>query len=303
METFTLPSGRPIAYEFTYKTEPTRPTILLSNSLCAQYAFWDRVVSALHDAGFRVIRYDHPGHGQSGVPSDDLSSTTFDTLASDVHTLLTSPDISRWFAGSANNSPATLTPLLHAWVGVSMGAALGVVFAVRHPGMVRNLVVCDTIACSPSNAGAPDAFAPRVAAARKAGTMDGAVSETMERWFGAEWIAANPDEANRVRTLMRTTSVDGFETCIAALRSETFDIRPLVGRLAECVGHVRLVVGERDADLPAKMAQMRDQVQEGFDAVGKDEKVELVVIPKAGHVCFIDGFGDYIQAILPFLTQ
>lgn len=300
MEIFKLPSGRPLAYEFTYKTEPNRPTILLSNSLSAQYGFWDRVVSVLHDEGFRVILYDHPGHGQSGVPSD-LSSTTFDSLAEDVYTFLTSPAITQWFTGV--NSPSELTPRLHAWVGVSMGAALGVVFAVRHPGMIRNLVICDTIACSPSNAGAPDAFGPRVAAARAAGTMTKAVDETMERWFGAEWIAANPEEAERVRKLMQTTSVDGFETCIAALKSDTFDIRSLVGQLARCVEHVRLAVGEKDADLPAKMAQMRDEVQKGFDAAGKDEKVELVVIPKSGHVPFIDGYDDYVKAVVPFLKH
>lgn len=298
MDTFTLPSGRAISYEFTYKTEPDRPTILLSNSLSAQYGFWDRIVLDLHNEGFRIIRYDHPGHGMSGVPSG-LSSTTFDSLAEDVYTLLTSPDISRWFSGV--NSPANLTPFLHAWIGVSMGAALGVVFAVRHPGMIRNLIICDTIACSPSNAGTPDAFGPRVTAARAAGTMNNAVEETMDRWFGAEWIAANADEAGRVRKLMQTTSVDGFETCVAALRSSTFDIRPLVGRLAKCVEHVSLVVGERDADLPAKMLEMRVQVQNGFDAAGKDVLVELHVIPQAGHIPFIDGYEDYVKAVLPFL--
>jgi pimeloyl-ACP methyl ester carboxylesterase len=301
MMIFNLPSGRPLSYEFTYMSEPSRPTILLSNSLSSQFSFWDRVVANLHDAGFRVIRYDHPGHGQSGVPSD-LSSTTFDSLADDVYALLTSEEVAQRLAGW--NSPASSTPRLHAWIGVSMGAALGVVSAVRHPGMIGKLVICDTISCSPTNAGTPDAFAPRVAAARHAGSMDKANEETMQRWFGAEWIAANGDEASRVRKLMQTTSIDGFETCIAALRSETFDIRPLMGRLAGSVEHVRLVVGERDADLPEKMAQMRDQVQKGFEAVGKgDEKVELVVIPKTGHVPFIDGCDEYLKAILPFLQH
>lgn len=299
METFTLPSGRPISYEFTYKTEPTRPTVLLSNSLASQYKFWDRVVAVLHDAGFRIIRYDHPGHGQSGVPSD-LSSTTFDSLTEDVYALLTSPDITRWFSGV--NSPASFIPLLHGWIGVSMGAALGTVFAVRHPGMVRNLVLCDTIANSPVLTGG-DPFGPRVEAARKAGSMEKAVEETMHRWFSDDWIASNPDEAGRVRALMQTTSVDGFETCCAALRSKTFDNRPLFSKLAGCVDHVRLVVGENDADLPTVMANMRDEVQKGFDAAGKQENVELVIIPKAGHVCFIDGYDDFVKAVLPFLKQ
>lgn len=299
MEVFTLSSGRPLSYEFTYKTEPTRPTILLSNSLTSQFRFWDRVVETLHNAGFRIIRYDHPGHGQSGVPSD-LSSTTFSSLADDVHALLTSPGITRYFSGV--NSLANLTPLLHAWIGVSMGAALGTVFAVAHPGMIRNLVICDTIANSPLLTGA-DPFGPRVEAARKAGSMDKAVEETMQRWFGDKWLAANPDEAGRVRALMQTTSVDGFETCCAALRSKTFDNRPLFSKLASCVEHVRLVVGENDADLPTVMGNMREEVQKGFDAVGRQEKVELIIIPNSGHVSFVDGYEDFMKAVLPFLKE
>lgn len=286
MEIFKLPSGRQIAYEFTYKSDPDRPTILLSNPLSAQFSIWDRVVARLHDAGFRVVRYDHPGHGESGVPAD-LSSTTFDSLASDVHALLAG-------IGAAG-------PRLHAWIGDSMGGALGVVFAAAHPGSVGRLVVCDAIACSPANAGvSPDPFAPRVEAARAAGSMDATVEETVGRWLG-EWVLADPEEAERVRRLMRTTSVDGFETCIAALRSSTFDLRPLFGRLARCVERVLLVVGGNDADLPAKMAEMRDEVQKGFQAAGRQEKVELRVIPDAGHVPFIDCYDEFIEAVLPVL--
>lgn len=295
MESYQLPSGRNISYEFTYKSETTRPTILLSGSLASQFAFWDRVVDKLHEAGFRVLRYDHPGHGQSGVPSD-LSSTTFDSLAKDVHSLLHESPVAKHLASPPNG------PTLHAWIGDSMGAALGVVYSSAYPGAIRNLVVCDTITCSPSNAGAPsDPFGPRVAAVRAAGNMHGAVDETMDRWFGQAWIAANPAEADRLRGLMRQTSPDGFETCVAALRSDTFDLRPLLPKLAGSVENVLFVVGEKDADLPVKMAEMRDEVQKGFDGEGKGKKVELKVISNAGHVPFIDGYDEYIQVVLPFL--
>lgn len=299
MEIFQLPSGRNIAFEFTYKSEPSRPTVLLSNSLTSQFGFWDRVVDQLHESGFRIIRYDHPGHGQSGAPSD-LSSTTFDSLASDVHALLNSPAVKPHLVGP--DSAAQKKPLLHSWVGDSMGAALGVVFASAHPGLVRALVVCDSILCSPVNAGVPDPFGPRVAAVRDAGnSMDAAVEQTMDRWFGAEWLAANPREADRLRGLMLQTSADGFETCIAALRSASFDLRPLFPRLGACAERVMMVVGEKDADLPEKMAWMRDEVQKGLDEAGKKEKVELRVIPKAGHIPFIDGYDEFMKAVLPFL--
>lgn len=301
METFQLPSGRNISFEFTYKSEPGRPTILLSNPLASQFHFWDDIVATLHESGFRVIRYDHPGHGQSGVPSD-LGSTTFNSLAEDVHSLLNSAAVKPSLIGSG--APWPTAPLLHGWIGDSMGAALGVVFASIHPGLVRNLVICDTIACSPSNAGvSPDPFAPRVEAVRRAGSMDAAVEETMDRWFGRDWIAANAGEAGRVRGLMRTATPDGFETCVAALRSETFDLRPLLPKMAGCVEGVLLVAGEKDADLPEKMEGMRAEMQKGFDAEGNEFKVELRVIPNAGHVPFIDGYDDFIKTVLPFLKQ
>jgi len=296
---FTLPgSGRKIAYSLSYPTEPSRPTILLSNSLSSQYHFWDHIVDELHSAGFRVLRYDHPGHGDSGVPSD-LNSTTLGSLAEDVHALLTSPDLAPAFTGKHSPNEG-FTPALHAWIGVSMGAALGVVFSTKYPGIVQRLVICDTIACSPKNAGVPDAFGPRVQAAREHGSMEKAVAETMDRWFGAEWIKANPDEASRLKALMDRTTVDGFETCVAALRSDSFDIRPLFGKVGTSVEKVLLVVGEKDADLPEKMEIMRAEIEKGFPG-GK--KIELKVVKNAGHVVFIDGKEEFIQVVLPFLSD
>lgn len=164
------------------------------------------------------------------------------------------------------------------------------------------MIICDTIANSPLLNG-NDPFGPRVEAARKAGSMNQAVDETMQRWFGDEWIRANPDEASRVRSLMQQTTLDGFETCCAALQNKSFDNRPLFGNLAKCVERVKLVVGENDADLPKVMGDMRTEVQKGFDEAGKNDKVELVIIPKAGHVSFIDGYEDFIKAVLPFLKE
>ncbi|EON96743.1 putative 3-oxoadipate enol-lactonase protein [Phaeoacremonium minimum UCRPA7] len=300
-QAFQLPDGRELSYELTYVTEPQRPTVLLSNSLSAQFGFWDEVVSALHDAGFRVLLYDHPGHGKSSAPTD-LGSTTFESLADDVHNLLTSKEITAAFSG--HHAPRTLTPFLHAWVGVSMGAALGIFFVTKFPGMVKNLVVCDTISCSPSNAGVEDAFGPRVKAARQDGDMKKTVQSTMERWFGAEWIASHSERADVLRGLMETTTIDGFETCIAALQSPTFDVRPLAPKVASGTEHVLFVVGEKDADLPEKMKGLRDGVQDGFSAAGKSgEQVDFVVIPNAGHVSFVDGFEAFRDAVVPFLKR
>ncbi|KAJ9131336.1 Alpha/beta-hydrolase [Pleurostoma richardsiae] len=299
MTMLQLPDGRLLSYELTFPTEPQRPTVLLSNSLSAQYHFWDDVVSALHASGLRVLRYDYPGHCASTAPAD-LASTTFASLADDVFRLLTSPHVISCFAG--RNQPGELVPFLHAWIGVSMGAALGVYFAIAHPGLIKNLVLCDTVLCSPGNAGQPDPFGARVEAARKDGSMAPTVQQTMERWFGGEWIASNPEQAERLRELMLTTTLDGYETCIAALQSPTFDLRPLAPKVATGIEHALIVVGEKDADLPVKMRQLQEGIERGFrEAERTSETVSFVVIANAGHLCFIDNLEDYKKAVIPFV--
>jgi pimeloyl-ACP methyl ester carboxylesterase len=258
--------------------------VILSNPLSAPLTIWDHVVKALNNHGFRCLRYDQPGHGDSSAPAD-LTTTSFDSMADDVRDLLQSLKITT----------------LHAWIGVSMGASVGFYFVTKNPGVVRKLVICDTISCSPVNAGIDDAFGPRIQAARQDGVMDKTVDGTMDRWFGAEWLALNPDEAWRVKQLMLWTSLDGFETCCHALRAESYDIRPLFGKVGGCVDEALCVVGEKDANLPQTMAEMRDKVEKGFAEAGKKSKVELVVVRNAGHVCFIDGQRQFLETVIPFL--
>jgi pimeloyl-ACP methyl ester carboxylesterase len=285
MPTVTLPDSRVISYNFD-EAPANGPVVILSNSLCTTFTAWDHVVAALNQSGFRSLRYDQPGHGDSS-PTKPLSANTFDSMTDDVRFLLQSLDLSK----------------VHGWVGVSMGAAAGIYFASKFPGVVSKLAICDTITSSPVNAGVDDLFGPRVTAAREAGNMETTIEGTMERWFGKEWIAANPDEASRMRALMRRTTLDGFEACCAALRSKTFDLRPLLSKVGAGVDDAICIVGERDANLPQTMEEMRAKIQEGFVAAGKPKSIELKIIKNAGHVCFIDNFKQFMETVLPFLER
>ncbi|KAH7305803.1 Alpha/Beta hydrolase protein [Stachybotrys elegans] len=284
MPSIILPDSRKLSYALD--AAPTdAPIVLLSNPLCAPLQVWDHVVPAINQKGFRTLRYDQPGHGGSSAPP--ALDTTFDSMADDVSELLKALKITK----------------LHAWVGVSMGAAEGFYFVTRYPGIVSKFVVCDTIASSPVNAGVEDAFGPRVAAVRQSRTMEKAVQETMERWFGNDFIAANKDEAERMRSIMLSTTIDGFETCCHALRSSSFDLHPLYEKVAGGVDDALFVVGEKDANLPQAMDKMREEVQQGFAAAGKPKQLDLVVIKNAGHVCFIDGKEQFLETVLSFLVN
>ncbi|KAJ9157686.1 Alpha/beta-hydrolase [Pleurostoma richardsiae] len=286
--TLTLSDGRVLSYTLA-STPEKGPLILLSNSLCADQTSWDLVAATLAANGFRALRYDQPGHGGSSAPAN-LASTTFETLADDVYALLRHVSLSD---GSSTVSAC----------GVSMGAATLVYFVAKYPGVLDKVVICDTISSSPARVGAPDVFGPRVAAARQASSMEQVLEGTRERWFGRKWIEANPGEAARMRTLMASATLDGFETCCAALRDPGFDLKPLLGKVGAGCGGALLIVGEKDADLPVKMEEMRKGIEEGFRAAGKENKVALKVIKDAGHVCYIDGFEDFTKELLSFLSS
>lgn len=149
---FSLSHNRAIAYELSTASNNGRigPTVVLANSICAPYRAWDRVVPALLAKGFNVLRYDQPGHGESSAHLEDVTRTTFSTLADHTVSPLQHLGISR----------------LAAWIGVSMGAVTEAYVAAANPGLIERLVICDTLNCSPRNAGVHDTLTPRAEAVR-----------------------------------------------------------------------------------------------------------------------------------------
>ncbi|KAF2972392.1 hypothetical protein GQX73_g1103 [Xylaria multiplex] len=262
------------------------PPILLSNPLGTTLAVWDHVVPQLLAMGFNVLRYDHPGHGESDVPQD-LSSTTFESLADDVHHLLRHLSV----------------PILFAWIGVSLGAATSIVFTMKYPRMVENLIVCDTISCSPINEGAVDYFQPRLDAIRKAGNLDAYIGETLNRWFGRPWLDANPNEEIRMRDLMHDVSVAGIVTCCSALRSQSFDLRGWASAAGGHVNHAQLLIGQKDTALRQSMEELRRDIEGGLRNKTGDnyQVVFLEDVENAGHVCFIDGLDSFMHRLRDFL--
>jgi 3-oxoadipate enol-lactonase len=55
--------------------------VMLSNSLASDLTMWDGQVPPLSKAGFRILRYDSRGHGQSSAPEGPY---TMEMLTSDA---------------------------------------------------------------------------------------------------------------------------------------------------------------------------------------------------------------------------
>lgn len=105
-------------YELT--GSPEARTVVLVHGFSIPMFIWDRNVSALADAGYRVLRYDLYGRGYSDRPS---MKYTMDIFVGQLRELLDRLDI---------KTPVHLA-------GLSMGGAISVGFTARFPELVDRL--------------------------------------------------------------------------------------------------------------------------------------------------------------------
>ena len=105
---------------------PDAQTVVLIPGFSVPYAIWDPTFEAFVEAGFRVLRYDLYGRGYSDRPDALYNQELFDGQLWNLRGVL------------GIVKPIDL-------VGLSMGGAISVVFADRHPEMVRKLCLIDPV--------------------------------------------------------------------------------------------------------------------------------------------------------------
>ncbi len=205
------------------------PAVILSNSLGATLAMWERQLDAL--AGFRVVRYDLRGHGRSPVP--DGPSSIAD-LGGDLIALLDRLEIER----------ASL-------VGVSLGGMVSLWTAAHHPGRVERLVPCFTSA----QLGPPEMWRDRIATVQAKGT--GALADAVVgRWFTPAFTAREPGYVAAVRDTIAATPDAGYASCCQAIAA--MDLRPAL----ELITAPTLVIA--GADDPATPPSHGELIADGI---------------------------------------
>jgi 3-oxoadipate enol-lactonase/4-carboxymuconolactone decarboxylase len=192
------------------------PVVVLASSLGTTHAMWEPQVAAL--AGeFRLLRYDHRGHGDSPAPSGPY---TVDDLAGDVLALLDRLGVER----------AT-------FVGISLGGAVGMTLAVRAPDRIERLALC----CTAMRFGEPDGWMERAATVRADG-VQAVAPAVLERWLTP---AAPPEMRAGLEAQLLSTSPDGYAACCEAVAAH--DLR---GRLGGLRMPVLAVAGSDDPATP-----------------------------------------------------
>jgi 3-oxoadipate enol-lactonase len=241
------------------------PVVTLSHSLATDFSMWDPQVAVLK-SGYRVLRYDTRGHGGTDAPEGPY---TLEQMAEDVKALLQALGISKTH-----------------FMGISMGGMIAQVLALKYPGLLRSLVLCDTSSRIPEEA--LPIWEERIELAQKQG-MDSLVKPTMERWFTPSFRRKPLPVLDKIRGMIRTTPLEGYKGCSRAIIGLN-----LTERLGEIALPTLIVVGEEDPGTPVSASQAIHEQIKGS---------ELVILKSAAHLSNIEQEHAFNTAVLDFLRR
>ncbi|KAI0133354.1 alpha/beta-hydrolase [Hypoxylon sp. NC0597] len=272
----TTSDGLSIPYRLEGNPDPKAPTIAFCNSLLTSLHMWDPIVAILkaQRPQYRILRYDF--RGRHAIPSPPKPAT-LDQLADDLHALLA----------------ALRIPKLHALVGVSMGGATTLKFALAYPESLDRFVACDFNAAS--SAANTDAWRARIGVAEtplEDGTpgIKKLAAQTVERWFHPSTLQRKPETARWIEDMVASNDIEGFRYGCQALWD--YDMK---GQMRECRVPGLLVVGEGDG----KGALVK--AMEGFQGLLGKDGAKLVVVPEAGHLPMCENPEGFWKAVEEFL--
>ena len=207
-----------VHYELTGPDDA--PVVVLAGPLGGTLRLWDPLVAELGER-FRLLRYDHRGHGGSPVPDGPYAMAD---LGGDVLALLDRLGIDR----------AT-------FCGVSLGGMVGIWLGARAPQRWSSLVLCSTTAHFADSG----PWQERGAVVRWAGTSSLA-PEVVARWFTPDWAARHQEVVEQAKQMIADTSDEGYASCCAAIA--TWDGRKLLGRIS---APTLVIAGTADPSTPA----------------------------------------------------
>jgi 3-oxoadipate enol-lactonase / 4-carboxymuconolactone decarboxylase len=224
---------------------PDGTPVVLAGSVGSDLRMWDPQVEPLAAAGFRVIRYDHRGHGKSPAPAGPYS---LDDLASDAIAMLDRLGLRRV-----------------SWVGLSLGGMVGMWLAQNAPSRIERLVLC----CTSASLGPATMWQERAAIARTEG-MSALAEPVVNRWVTPAFAADHPEVVTWLREMVASHPPEGYASCCTAI--ETMSI---VDSLPSITAPTLVIAGADDPATPP------DHGRRIADAV---PGARLAIVPNAAHL-------------------
>jgi 3-oxoadipate enol-lactonase len=213
-----------VALHYTVDGPTDAPPLVLGPSLGTNMQLWEPQMPALAER-FRVIRYDHRGHGASPVPDGPYCLAD---LGGDVLALMDRLGVNRAHVA-----------------GLSLGGMVGMWLAAHAPDRVDRLV----LVCTSARLGPPQMWAARAATVRTEG-MGAIADAVLGRWVPEEFAAREPGAVNRLRAMLLATPPEGYAACCEAIQA--MDLLP---ELAQIQADTLVIAGLEDAATPPAHAQ------------------------------------------------
>ncbi|MCX5192737.1 alpha/beta hydrolase [Streptomyces sp. NBC_00249] len=232
------------------------------------HSMWAPQAAALAAAGYRVITPDLRGYGRNPAVED---KTPLGVFADDVAALLERLGIEQAVVG-----------------GVSMGGQIALEVRLRHPGLVRALVLSDTSPVPETPEGV--AFRLEVAERLLAQGMAPYAEEVIDKMLAPYNVTGQPEAAARVSAMMKATDPRGAAAALRG-RAERPDYRPVLSALPASVPCL-VLVGADDVYTPVAEA-------EAMCALAAHAK--LTVIEGAGHLPGVERPEAFNRSLLEFL--
>lgn len=250
------------------RREPQQ-TVVLSHALGADSSMWDALASDLC-RDFRVVCYDHRGHGQSDAPPGPY---TMQTLMRDAQQLL--EELEQNFSTG---------PVI--WIGLSLGGMVGQELALNHPPLLKALVVANST--SSYSAAAREQWQQRIETAASQG-LDAVADGTMQRWFSTAFHAAHPARVARWRRRLVSTPLAGYlGACHAVMNMDTTD------RLTQISTPTLVIAGGQDQGTPVALSQ----------AMAKAiASAELAVMQQAAHLSVLEDAPEFAMLVHRFIDK
>jgi 3-oxoadipate enol-lactonase len=239
------------------------PVLVLSNSLGTTQDLWGRQLPALAER-FRVLTYDHPGHGGSELPEQPC---TVEAIADRLLGLLDELGLDRVSV-----------------CGVSLGGMVAMALAVEAPGRVERLV----LACTSAYLGPPRQWDERARVVRADG-MEAIADTVVGRWFTQELAREDPETVARFRAMLAAAPPEGYARCCEAVG--TWDAR---GRISAITAPALVVAGAEDPATPVAHAE---RIASGIGGA------RLHVLERAAHLANVERADAFTSAVLEHLGQ
>jgi len=243
------------------------PVIVLVHGLGLNRHVWEKFSSRFAHR-YRVLSYDLYGHGESAPPPGTPSLTMF---SEQLLGLLDELGIDRCSI-----------------IGFSLGGMINRRFAMDHPERLRAMAILN----SPHERD-PEAqtLVEKRALDSAAGGPGATLDATIERWFTAEFIAANPEFIATVRGWVLANDPESYALCRQVL---AFGVVELI-RPQPPISHPTLIITcENDSGSTPAMSQ---------GIASEIDGAQVIIAPGLQHMGLCENPSFFVAALVEFLEE